>query len=738
MGRFVLFAFFVFSLSAHAAELTLESIYLGSELNPNTSSALYWMPDGKTAVLLGFDGDGNVELSHWNPANQKSTPLASASDLKLSAGDEAPVAFSHIQIPANARFLLLSETIASRGLKTGGHAYLYDLKTKKLSEAAPEYPKKHTLQLSPDGSKLGFVSENDLYVLDLGSRSIDRLTYTGSETILNGTFDWVYEEEFGVINGWIWSPDSEHIAFWQIDQSKVPSYPLLNYEEAHPTVHWMRYPKAGDPNPSARVGISSVKTKASRWVDVGFQPEHYIPRVSWLSAEDLAVQVLNRDQNTLQFFRVKARTPESRLLFTEKQTTWIDPPDKLFPLPKRKGFLWSSEESGFNHLYLVEEKGRRALTQGSWEVLELLGTDGKEAFFLANRDSLFETHLYAVDLKSRALRRISKEPGTHSAEWSPGFHYYLDYFHDSVTPHSSRLHKRDGSVVRNFTELPEAFLKLKLASTETFEMTTSEGVKLFGRMVKPADFDPSKRYPVLLSVYGGPGSRKAIDGWDGLWTQYLAKRGIVVVTVDNRGTGGRGKNFKSQTYLDLGRRESDDQIEVAKYFQKKPWVDAGKIGMWGWSYGGYLTALTVEKGGSLFAAGIAVAPVSHWKYYDSIYTERFMSTPEKNPKGYEQSSPLTHAASLTAPLLVVHGTGDDNVHYQNSLGLVNALIAANKEVDTLIYPYRTHGISEGQYTRYHLYKRLTQFLLRHLKGELSWEAPSPLDELRIPAGFDQN
>ncbi len=730
--KLVLLLSLALAVGARAEDLTLENIHLNGTFNTKVPSKPQWMPGGKHLLLRETDAAGLPQLSLWD-LGAVTNVIATANDLKLNPADADPVKFSHIIAANNGSFLILTETLNSRAVKTGGHVYRYVIATKKLEELAAAVTDKQIIQLAPDDNKLGFVSKNDLFVLDLKTGALKQLTFTGSTTMLNGVFDWVYEEEFGIINGWTWSPTAEHIAFWQIDQSAVPEFPLLNYASAHPTIEWMRYPKAGDPNPTAKIGIVSVNLGTTQWVDVAQTGEFYLPRASWVSRDTLAVQVLNRPQNKLELRLQVLGKPTTELAFTETQTTWIDVTDDLRRIPGRPFVLWTSEESGWNHLYMVDQTTRKAITQDkAWEITEVNGTDGKFAYFLGTRAGVNETQLYSVDLDTLKILRLSKESGTHSVNWSPAYTHYLDTFQNNSTPPSLRLYKRDGTLVKTFTEVPPAFQGLKLATTEFVGIKIPSGGKINGKIMKPADFDPAKKYPVLLSPYGGPGSRKSHDKWDGLWPQYLASRGIVTVTVDNRGTGGRGKAFKSQTYLNLGIMESDDQIEVAKYLGTLPWVDAAKIGMWGWSYGGFLTAMTVERGGSLFAAGIAVAPVSHWKYYDSIYTERFMSTPALNPVGYEKGSPLSHTGSLTAPLLVVHGTGDDNVHYQNSVTLADELLAKNKWVETIVYPYRSHSLTEGQYTQYHLYRRLSEFLLRHLKGELSWGAPNPLDELVLP------
>ncbi|NIP59950.1 MAG: prolyl oligopeptidase family serine peptidase, partial [Gemmatimonadetes bacterium] len=580
-------------------------------------------------------------------------------------------------------------------------------------------------KFSPDGTRVGFVRDNDLWVVDLETREEVRLTEDGSDTVINGTFDWVYEEELGLQDGWRWSPDGARIAFWRIDEAPVQTFRYdLTYADLYPDVESVPYPKAGQPNPRARIGVVEVDGGEITWIDTGREPDVYLARMEWAGGPDqVVIQRLNRHQNRLDILLADVETGGSRVLLTEASDTWVDVDDHFRWVGGGERFVWSSERDGFNHLYLYARDGElvRRLTEGEWVVSTPVGVDeaGGWVYFTGHRESPLQTSLYRVSVGGGPVERVTPEDGSHSVEMNPQATVFLDEHSRAGSPPSMSLRDGGGEVIRRLVENRELARKLDdlgLRKPEFFTFTTSDGVELDGAMIRPPDFDPSRRHPALLYVYGGPGTREVTDGWNGLlylWHQLMAERGYIVAVVDGRGSGGRGTAFKNVTYLDLGRWESHDQVEAARYLGSLEYVDASRIGIWGSSYGAYLTLLAMMKGGDVFRAGIARAPVTHWKFYDTIYTERYMRTPRENPEGYRRSAPLNHVDGLTGTLLLFHGTGDDNVHFQNSVQMVRALQEAGKQFDFMLYPGKTHAI-RGLESNLHLYRMMTDFLLEHL------------------------
>jgi dipeptidyl-peptidase-4 len=608
---------------------------------------------------------------------------------------------------------------------TKGQFYVWDLAAGRLTAASSAPGWQQFAKLSPDGTRVGFVRDNDLWVSDLATGRETRLTRDGSETVINGTFDWVYEEELDLRDGWRWSPDGQRIAFWRIDDGPVRTFVWMkDTGDAYSQPISLRYPKAGAPNPVARLGVVETGTGQTTWIDTGRDSSVYLARMEWAASPgELIVQRLNRHQNRLDVLLADARTGTVRPVFTETDSAWVDVDDDLSFIRSGRQFLWSSERDGYNHLYLYNRDGSVAaqLTRGPWDVTEVFGVDERNGFvyFAATEQGPQQRHLYRVRLDGRGFERLTREPGSHSIVLSARTPYYLDSYSRAGAPPVITLHRTDGSSVRTLVDNAQVRQRLSalgLGQTEFFSFTNAGGTTLNGWMIKPANFDPTKRYPVLMYVYGGPGSQTVTDSWGGtryLWHQLLAQKGYVVVSVDNRGTGGRGRDFKKQTYLRLGVREAADQIDAANWVARQPWADGQRIGLWGWSYGGYMTAFTLSQANSPFRAGISVAPVADWRLYDTIYTERFMRTPQENAAGYDAGSPLKHAAGLRARMLVVHGSGDDNVHFQNSVRLANALQAAGKQFQFMAYPNRTHSISGGP-TSAHLYTMLTDWLVQNL------------------------
>jgi dipeptidyl-peptidase-4 len=707
---------------AQQDRLTVERIF-SADFRLRSLPESRWMANGQRYSYVE-ERDGVTSIVAEDAQTGAKTVLVDGSRL-VPAGQGKAIEIEEYDWSADERKVLIftnSQPVWRQNTK--GQFYVWDLAAQRLTAVSGAPGWQQFAKLSPDGTRVGFVRDNDLWVSDLATGRETRLTRDGSETVINGTFDWVYEEELDLRDGWRWSPDGARIAFWRIDDGPVQSFTWMRDtggSYSQPVA--LRYPKAGSPNPKARVGVVETATARTTWIDTGPDSSVYLARMEWAeSPTEVMVQRLNRHQNRLEVLMADARTGRVRPVLTETDSAWVDVDDDLSFIRGGRQFLWSSERDGFNHLYLYNRDGTvaRQLTRGRWDVTQVFGVDeqGGWVYFSATEQGPQQRHLYRVRLDGSGFERLTKEPGTHSVQLSPRAPYYLDSYSRASSPPVITLHRTDGSPVRTLVDNAEVRGKLAALSIrepEFFSFTNSGGTELNGWMIKPRDFDPSKKYPVLMFVYGGPGSQTVTDAWSTrnyLWHQLLAQRGYVVVSVDNRGTGGRGRDFKKQTYLRLGVREAADQIDAANWVARQPWADAQRLGLWGWSYGGYTTAFTLTQANSPFKAGIVVAPVADWRLYDTIYTERFMRTPQENAAGYDAGSPLKHIAGVRARLLLVHGSGDDNVHFQNSVQLVDALQAAGKQFTFMMYPDRNHGIAGGRSV--HLFTMMTDWVTQNL------------------------
>jgi dipeptidyl-peptidase-4 len=706
--------------------LTVERIFASRDFRTEGLPALQWMRDGQRYSYVVPGAAGATDLVAEDARTGTKTRLVEGARLVV-AGQQKPIEIEDYSWSADERKLLIytnSQPVWRQNTK--GQYYVFDLQTGRVTPVSTRTGWQQFAKFSPDARRVGFVRDNDLYVTDLATGQETRLTRDGSDAIINGTFDWVYEEELGLQDGWRWSPDGARIAFWRLDASREQTFNWINEtDSAYSRIVSLRYPKAGSANAIARVGVVEVAGGAPRFVDTGSDPEVYLARMEWAeSPTEIVIQRLNRHQNRLEVLIADARTGASRTVFTDTDSAWVEVDDDFHWINDGKDFLFSSERDGYNHLYLVSRDGRnvRQVTRGQWDVTGIEAVDERTGtvYFSAHAPTPEQTQLFRVKLDGTDQRQITREPGSHNAAIATGSPYFVNTYSSAGSPPVIRLQSTtDGAVVRTLVDnarMRQTVESLGTRKPEFFTFRTRDGVELRGSMIKPANFDAGKKYPVLMYVYGGPGSQTAVDSWGGtryLWHQMLAQRGYVVVTVDNRGTGGRGAAFKKATYLKLGAVETADQLEAARYLATQPWVDGSRIGIWGWSYGGFMTASAMFAPGSPFKAGIAVAPVVDWSLYDTIYTERFMRTPQENPEGYRRNAPVSNAANLRGRFLLVHGTGDDNVHFQNSTQLVNALQAANKQFDFMMYPNRNHGISGGV-TSQHLYTLMTNWVTENL------------------------
>lgn len=703
--------------------ITLESIWIFGEYYPAYPTEFRWMQDDKYYSVMEV-GRG---ISRYSVENeQKVDEILSFSSLDqdiLATKDIASYDFS----PSESYLMLKSEIDPIYRRSSKEYCFVVRRDNKKLIPIH-KGKKISNSSFSPDETKVGFVYENNLYVKNLSSGKETQITTDGQQNkVINGLTDWVYEEEFAFVDAYKWSPNGRYLAFYRFDESHVSEFNMPIYGELYPQLNTFKYPKAGEDNSFVSIHVYDLQTGKTVSVDIGTETDQYIPRIKWTWDNELALMRLNRLQNELDVLLADPKTGDSWNLLREVSDTYIrEATDDKWHFLENGDMIWMTEKDGFNHLYRLNSNSSnlKPITSGSYEVDELVGIDelNDRIYYLSTEDSPFERHLYCISLKGKKKKKLTTAPGMHSIEASSSFRYFVDQHSTTSQLPITELKNNEGQTIKrleNNQRLSQKIDRLDLGKSEFFSFTTADGADLNGWMIKPPNFDASQQHPVLMFVYGGPGDQKVLNSWghgrtqDYMWFQMLAQQGYIIACVDNRGTGGRGRDFRTITYGQLGKYETYDQIEAAKYLQKQSYVDPDRIGIWGWSYGGYMASLCMTKGRGLFKAGIAVAPVTNWRFYDTIYTERYLKRPQDNPKGYDNNSPINFAKDLQGSYLLVHGTGDDNVHVQNSMEWVDALVNANKQFDMFFYPNRNHGI-RGGITRFHLYKKMTDFLLENL------------------------
>ncbi|MDX9848345.1 MAG: S9 family peptidase [Tenuifilaceae bacterium] len=633
--------------------------------------------------------------------------------------------FAGYQLSADETKMLITTDVNSiyRHSFTASY-YIYDIASKSLTPLS-DNGAQMLATFSPNGQNVAFVRDNNIFIKNLPSNTEKQITFDGEfNHIINGAADWVYEEEFALTTGIQWSPDSRRLAYNRFDESNVKVFHMPMFQnQLYPPNYSFKYPKAGEENSLVSIHVYELESESMKTMDIGPETDQYIARIKWTTnPEQLSMIRLNRLQNKLEILLADAKTGQSSVLYTEENRYYIEEPNDDYPYFTEDGkhFIITSEQDGYSHIYLYGMNGQlvRQLTKGQNEVRSIYGYDakGKRIYFNHFDGTPMRTSVSWVSVDGKKQGKVSTLPGTNSADFSNGFKYYI-HFHSSVnTPTLVTLHNAKGKelrVLEDNAKLKETIAKYQIPQKEFFTFKTSEGVELNGYMVKPLNFDETKKYPVLMYQYSGPGSVTVTDRFGIGWDQLLATEGYMVVAVDGRGTGGRGEEFKKMTYGQLGYYESIDQIEAGKYLQTLPYVDAKRIGIWGWSYGGYMSSLCLFKAPQVFSMAIAVAPVTNWRYYDTIYTERFMGLPQNNPNGYDDNSPINHVDGLQGKLLLVHGTGDDNVHVQNAVELAEKLIQAEKQFDMMLYPDKNHGIYGGN-TRMHLYTLMTNYIKANL------------------------
>lgn len=653
-------------------------------------------------------------------------------DLSLLNNDKIK-SFSDFSFSADeSKILLLTDKQAIYRRSFTANYFLYDI-TKQTLTPISENGKQQLATFSPDGSKVAFVRQNNLFYTDLLSGKEIQITTDGKfNSVINGVPDWVYEEEFSFNKAFDWSADGQFIAWIRFDESKVPQFsmsmfqgqePALDENKLYPGITTFKYPKAGDPNSVVSVHAYNIATAQQKTMDIGTETDLYIPRIKFTQEPgQLAIFRLNRLQNKFEILLANPLTGKTEILLTETNKYYLDENyfDDINFLDDKQHFTMMSERDGFAHIYLYNMQGKlvNQVTKGNFDVTTLNGCDARKQliYYTSAEPTPYQREVYCIKWDGSGKKKLSEKTGSNSAKFSDGFKYYTITSSSVKSPATTVLFNNKGKTVRVLDDnkaLVEKLKDYKFGYREFFSFNTSENVKLYGWMLKPADFEPAKKYPVFMTQYSGPNSQSALDTWDLGWEEYLAQLGYLVVCVDGRGTGGRGEEFRKTTYLQLGKFETIDQIETAKYLSGLSYVDKSRIGIWGWSFGGYISSSCMVKGDGIFKVGIAVAPVTNWRYYDNIYTERFMRTPQENPDGYDQNSPLNFVTDFKGKFLICHGTADDNVHVQNTLEFTERLVQANKQFDMQLYTNRNHGIYGGN-TTYHLYTRMTDFLLKNL------------------------
>ncbi|HXV87409.1 MAG TPA: S9 family peptidase, partial [Gemmatimonadales bacterium] len=709
--------------ASQAPDLSVATLFGSSQWAGNLVT-FQWDATGGTYTVLERTADGATDLYRVDAVSGRRDLLLRGTDL-IPAGGNAPIAIEEYRFSQDGtRLLIFTNSVRVWRRNTKGIYFVWDFSARRLMPVSTAPGFQQYAKFSPDGRMVGFVRENDLYLTDLASGRERRLTRDGGPDIINGATDWVYEEELDLRDGFRFSPDGRRIAFWRFDQSPVSTFYLMDELSLYPELLPVRYPKAGRANSQVRLGVVEVGTGETRWIDYAPRGvDAYLARMDFAgTADSVWFLRLHRRQNRVDLVMASVQSGASRVVMTDRDSAWVDVQDPVW-LNRGAQFLYLSERDGFAQLHLFGRDGGliRKVTAGPWDVLQVHGVDepAGAVYFTAAADGPLVRPLYRIGLDGRGFRRVSDADGSHSVTFDPTFSLYVDSHSRAGTPPVQRVHRADGTPVRVMAEnrdLRDRVAALGAAVPEFLRVSSAPGVELNAYLMKPPGFDPARRYPLVMYVYGGPGSQTVLDAWGGnlyLWHLLLTREGYLVASVDNRGTGARGTRFKKVTYLGLGTYETADQVAAARHFATLAFVDAERIGIWGGSYGGYMSLLSLFKGEGVFKAAVARAPVTDWRLYDTIYTERYMRTPEENPDGYRRGAPQSYVGQFRGNLLLVHGTGDDNVHPQNTMQLIHLLEESNKQFDLRLYPNKTHAIS-GASTQVNLYSLYLEWWKKNL------------------------
>ncbi|MFT6842266.1 MAG: dipeptidyl-peptidase-4 [Psychroserpens sp.] len=736
LNSLALLVFFVTALaSAQNKNITLEEIWDGT-FRTERMDALNSMNNGQQYSVLNYvKGATQIDTYDYKTLSKVNTIVNS---VDLSDIDN----FSNYTFSDDETKVLLATNVESIFRRsTLGKFYVYDTKTKSTELVSEEKIQEPTF--SPDGSNIAYGFNNNLFVKDLTSGKTQQITFDGEKNkIINGITDWVYEEEFSFVRAFEWNATGDKIAFIRFDETNVPEFSMDVYgQQLYQTQTVFKYPKAGETNSEVSLHIYDLGTKKAQDVKLDkAYSDFYIPRIKWTNdANVLSAQYTNRHQNELDLWMINAETLSGNLVLAETDKAYIDITFNLTFL-KDNSFIWTSEKDGWNHIYHYAKNGTliNQVTLGSWEVTNYYGYNQKtnRIFYQSTEDGSINRSVYSIGLNGKKKQRLTKNTGTNAASFSADFTYFINTFSSATSPPEYTLNNaKTGNLVKSIKDNDQLSQKLSQYKISEKEFSTIKvnGNDLNMWTIKPANFDANKIYPLFMYQYSGPGSQQVANRWNGAndyWYQHLAQQGYIVVCIDGRGTGFKGADFKKVTQNELGKYEVEDQITAAKQLGKLSYIDDSNIGIWGWSYGGFMSSNALFKGNDTFSMAIAVAPVTSWRYYDSIYTERYMTTPQENASGYDENSPINHVDKLKGDFLLIHGTGDDNVHVQNTMLMVDALIQADKQFEWMIYPDKNHGIYGGN-TRLHLYKKMTNFIHDNLGENRDVENESKDEGVKI-------
>jgi len=716
------------TLGLSAQQLTLEDVVIKKTYGQKSVNGLASLNDGLNYTTLE-----NTEKELVKYSYKTGEKVASLLDVSLLKNDSLKNITEYQFSNDESKVLLMTDRKPIYRRSFTANYFVYNFVTKELTRLS-NGGEQQLATFSPDGERVAFVRKNNLFVKSLRFGTERQITDDGAfNKIINGAPDWVYEEEFEFNRGFEWSPDSKQLAYMKFNEEQVPVYHIPMYKGSNPEKkenavypgeYSFKYPKAGEKNSIVQIWVYDIKSSHNIQMETGKETDNYLPKISWTnSGTDLGIFRMNRLQNKLELLFANPNTGDSRLIYTEKNNRYIETDflDNFKFLEDNKNFVVLSEQNGYKHLYLYDLSGVKVkqLTEGNYDVLKFYGYDPVKKFFYyqAAAVSPMQKEVYGLSFDKKKKIQLSTQQGTNNADFSNGFKYYINTFSNITTPNIVTLHEISGKQIReleNNAALKSKLANMQLPQKEFFKFTTSEGIELNGWMIKPLQFNPATKYPVLMTQYSGPNSQQVLDAFSIDWNTYLARQGYLVVCVDPHGTGARGEEFRKCTYGQLGNLESNDQVETARYLAKQPYVDAKKIAIWGWSFGGFISAMTLCKGGDLIRAAIVVAPVTSHYFYDTVYTERYMGLPSQNPEGYTQNSPIALVSGIKGKLLLVAGTADDNVHYQNTIEFAEALVQAGVQFRMMSYNNRNHGIRGGN-TTLHLYTMFDEFLKENLK-----------------------
>lgn len=714
-------------LTAQKKQITLEDIWTNNTFRAERLQSIHSMANGQEYAVKNVDRAtrvSSVDIYSYETGEKVRTAISTDSIQGLDS-------FIGYEYSPNEKQILLSTKLQSIYRRSSlGEYYVYDISSKQLTRVSNDLIQEPTF--SPDGSKIAYGKDNNLYVFDIALNETTQFTFDGKKnSIINGITDWVYEEEFAFVRAFDWSADGKRIAYIRFDETSVPEFSMDVYgNELYQKQQVFKYPKAGEANakvsvhiyelPEDNVGVSVVNTKAIGMTNID---AYYIPRIQWSNdANVLSIQVLNRHQNDLKLLFFNAEANKLNQVLRDRDDAYVDVTDNLTFL-EDNSFIWTSEKDGWNHIYHHNVDGslKSQVTSGKWEVTDYYGYDDatKRIFYQSSENGSINRGVYAVAIDGSVKQGLAVQEGTNGADFSANFSNFILSYSSTTIPYRFTLNdSKNGNqirVIKDNQQLMNKYNSFEFLQKEFFEMEVN-GASLNAYMIKPSNFDASKKYPLFMTQYSGPGSQRVANKWytsNDYWFQMLAQSGYIVVCVDPRGTGLKGRDFKKVTQKELGKYEVQDQISAAKKLGERPYIDVDRIGIWGWSYGGFMASNCLFQGADTFKMAIAVAPVTSWRFYDTIYTERYMQTPQENPSGYDNNSPMSHVSKLKGDLLLVHGSADDNVHVQNSTRLVEALVQANKQFTYFNYPDKNHGIFGGN-TRLHLYTMMTDFIKEKL------------------------